>query len=365
MFRMGRAVQHVLVAVGVALAGCSLDGLDTEYGADGGDGGTGDSSVESASDAPVTGDGCAAKENCTNGVDDNCNGLVDCADPACTQAGFGCTAATIPAGWSLVAYSANKRPVCPAGYGTESAIISNPTGAPDTCSCSCSGTPATCAGTATYQAFPNACTTGAVGVNLAIGNGACQGVSTSVTAGDFYQLYYASTAVTQPGTCTGTGQIASAPAPTFTAGATCAAPPVLGGGCTSGVCAPPTGTTFAACISHAGGVACPTFGFTKQTLVSTGNPGWADKRTCGACPCGTSLSCSTVTSVALFGSGNCSGGAVIGINTGCQQAGGSAGIGSYQVAYDVTGNAMCGPTGSSAPGGSVTLDTNTETICCP
>jgi hypothetical protein len=349
---MGRAVQHVLVALGVALAGCSLDGLDTEYGGDGG-----------AGDAPV--DGCAAKENCTNGVDDNCDGLVDCADPSCTQAGFACTAATIPAGWSLVAYSANTRPVCPAGYGTEAAVIGSPMGAPDTCTCSCGGTSATCGGTASYNGYPNACSTGAMGVNLAIANGTCQGVATSITSGDYYQVYFASTAVAQQGSCTGTGQIASAPAPTFAAGATCAAPSMLGAGCTSGVCAPPTGTAFAACISHPGNVACPSFGFTKQTLVSTGNPGWVDKRTCGACPCATSLSCSKVTNVALFTNGNCSGGAAYNINTGCQLVNSSAGIGSYEVAYGVTGSATCQPMGSSPPGGSVILDTNVETVCCP
>jgi len=361
---MGRAAQHVLVALGVSLAGCSLGGLDTEYGTDSG-ADAGDSGTEGGFDAPAASDGCAAKENCTNGVDDNCNGLVDCADPACTQAGFACTAAAIPPGWSFVAYSATKRPVCPTGFGTESAIISSPAGTADSCSCSCSGSSATCGGTASYNGYPNACTTGATGVNLSISNGTCQGVATSITSGDYYQLYYASTAVAQPGTCAGTGKITSAPAPTFDAGATCAAPAELGAGCSSGVCAPPTGAAFAACVSHPGDVACPTFGFTNKTLVSTGAPGWVDKRTCGACPCATSLSCSTVTNVALFTNGTCAGAAAYNINTGCQLANSSVGIGSYEISYGITGNAACQPTGSSPPGGNVTLDANVETVCCP
>jgi hypothetical protein len=201
-------------------------------------------------------------------------------------------------------------------------------------------------------------------VNLAVNNGACGAVGATVTAGDSYQLYYASTAVAQQGTCTGTGKISSAPAPTFSAGATCAAPSQLGSGCTAGVCAPPAGSEFATCIARPGSVACPTFGFTQQVLASTGSPGFVDLRACGSCPCATGLTCGTVSNVALFTNGTCAGGAAYNINTGCQLATGGASIGSYEVAYAVSGEAMCQPTGSSAPGGSVTLDSNVETICC-
>src|SRR5207247_1349188 len=50
-----------------------------------------------AKDAPDTGT-CALSEDCTNGVDDNCDQLSDCADPQCTT-GYTCTEAA-PAGWS-------------------------------------------------------------------------------------------------------------------------------------------------------------------------------------------------------------------------------------------------------------------------
>ena len=323
---MGRAVQHVLArGRGRAARDARSSGLDTRvrhrrrrrrrHGDSAG--------PETCQRARRSrGDGCQATENCTNGVDDNCNGLVDCADPACTQAGFACTAAAIPAGWTLVAFSASERAGLPRGVSAPSRPSSaTRRAAPDTCGCTCCGTPATCAGTATYNGYPNACSTGAVGVNLGGRQRRMPGrldehhvgrllpallrVDGRDPAGDLHR---------RP------GRSRARRHRRFTAGATCAAPPMLGGGCTGGVCAPPTGTTFAACISHAGDVACPTFGFTQQTFVSTGNPGWVDKRTCGACPCATSLSCSTVTNVALFSSGNCTGGAVIGINTGCQLA---------------------------------------------
>jgi hypothetical protein len=351
---------------------CSLSGLDSTYGVDGG-APSGDASVSEGGDAAVeasgmgdAGDACKPTEDCTNGIDDNCNGLVDCADPACTTAGFACTAATVPAGWTYVAFSGKTRPVCPAMYGTEQAVISSVGGAADSCGCTCAGSAATCGGTATYYQYtsPGACVTNQTPVTLDVNNGACSGVSTSVTANDFYQLYYGSTAQAQQAACSGTGMITAAPAPTFNAGATCVGPSQLGAGCTAGACAPPTGTVFAGCIEHSGDMACPTFGFTQQTLVSTGTPGWTDKRTCGDCPCATSLSCGTVSNVALFANGTCAGGASYNINTGCQEPTSGAGIGSYVVSYASSGSASCQPTGSAAPGGSVTLDANVETICC-
>jgi hypothetical protein len=374
----------------VSGSGCSLvAGLDTDYttAADaGGESGLGDDATGDATsvpsdaasdarmDAPAdakgdtavgdatgSGDGCKP-EDCLNGIDDDCDGLVDCADPACSNAGFFCTAAAIPTGWTLVAFSATTRPSCPTRYASEQAIVSNPAGGPDTCSCHCSGTAASCGGTATYQGFPNACASGAVTVNLAVNGGACTATSTSVSSGHFYTLP-GSNAVAQQGNCSGAGAVASAPAPTFDAGATCAAPAQLGAGCSSGVCAPATGTAFGACIAHPGNVACPTFGFVKQTLVSTGSPGYVDNRTCGSCPCATSLGCGAVSNVALYSGASCTG---AGFNVGgsCGVINATASIASYRVSFSESGSTTCQPTGSSTSTGSVVLDSNVETICC-
>ena len=361
--RVALGLAGVLVA---GCAGCSLSGLDDRYGqvdasADAmgaSEGGDGSSSGEAGADA------CQPTENCLNGIDDNCDGKTDCADPQCTTAGYACTAAAIPAGWALVAYSAATRPVCPTAYATEQAVISGVDGGVASCGCTCSGSSATCQGTASYSGYPNSCATGATSVNLGVNDGACRTTSTGITSGDSYQLYFASTAAPQQGACTGTGMVQSAPTPTFSGGATCAAPAMLGTGCAAGTCAPPTGAAFQACIAHPGAVACPAFGFTQKTLVSTGSPGWVDMRTCGACPCATSLACGTVSNVALFTNGTCAGGASYNINTGCQLVNSNASIGSYEVSFPRSGSATCQATGSSAPGGSVTLDSHVETICC-
>ncbi len=343
-----------LLAVGAVVAAgsaCSLSGLDDKYGTDGGDG---DAALGT----------CGGPENCTNGKDDNCDGRVDCEDPACTQAGFVCTASEIPAGWSLVSFSASVRPVCPGAWGKEQPVVSNVGGAPATCAGACSGGPATCVGTATYNGYPNSCATGAVGVNLAVNNGACGTTNTNITSGDSYELYFASTAQPKQATCAGAGKITATAAATFDAGATCASPPALGGGCTPGVCAPPSAEPFRTCVSHPGDVACPTFGFTARTVASTGTPGYVDSRACGACPCASAITCGAVANVALFTNATCAGGAAYNVNTGCQLVNSSAGIGSYKIAYTSGGDAACKPTGVSPPTGSVSLDASVETICC-
>jgi hypothetical protein len=87
-------------------------------------------------------------EDCTNGIDDNCNGLIDCADPACTGMGYQCAPA-FPAGWGPVAlydsFTANgptpSTPQCSTGdpayanlvaIGYYTPVLTTPT-------CACSG----------------------------------------------------------------------------------------------------------------------------------------------------------------------------------------------------------------------------------
>src|SRR5262245_6655050 len=50
---------------------------------------------QSRTDTP--GDAATGDEDCTNGVDDNGDGLIDCADPRCSP-GFACVS-IIPTGW--------------------------------------------------------------------------------------------------------------------------------------------------------------------------------------------------------------------------------------------------------------------------
>jgi hypothetical protein len=276
----------------------------------------------------------------------------------------------VPAGWTLIAFSATTRPVCPPSYGAggaggEQAVVSNVDAGAAACQCACSGTPATCQGTAIYIGYPNSCVTGTA-VNLGIADGACEPVGATITSGNSYELNFQSSVHSQPGTCTGSGQVmGTPPAPTFNAGATCAASSV-GAGCSAGVCAPPTGTVFQACIVHPGSIACPTFGFTQQLLASTGTPGYVDTRACGACSCATpTLSCGDVANVALFSNDTCTGGATVNVSSGCQLVNLNANIGSYKVSFSgSSAGGSCVQSVAPPPTGGVGLDTAVETICC-
>jgi hypothetical protein len=98
---------------------------------------------------PDGSDGCSLKpEDCTNGIDDNCDGKIDCADPQC--AAYLC-APPVPTGWSgPVALAQAATPAVPPGcqtnYGTPISANSglNPPG-PATCgTCTCNAAGETC-----------------------------------------------------------------------------------------------------------------------------------------------------------------------------------------------------------------------------
>src|SRR5580658_7572719 len=62
-----------------------------------------DATNDAPSDSPLVSDhaadSCSMGEDCANGMDDDCNGLADCADPACQSAGYACETPA-PTGWS-------------------------------------------------------------------------------------------------------------------------------------------------------------------------------------------------------------------------------------------------------------------------
>jgi hypothetical protein len=120
----------------------------------------GDSAADSGAEGDAAGDvreaavdgGCSqTPEDCTNGIDDNCDGKIDCADPECVAAGYEC--ATTYGGWSgpIILYdgdggsSAPSPASCPTAnpdYGTD--VFDGhrtPNALAAVCTCGC-GTPA-------------------------------------------------------------------------------------------------------------------------------------------------------------------------------------------------------------------------------
>jgi hypothetical protein len=333
-----------------------------------------EASTDGATPSEASTDSCPMIEDCQNGVDDNCDGLVDCADPQCQALGWACTQGVVPTGWSLVAFSATARPFCPTAYPTTQNVVSNVAGAADSCTCDCKTlTSASCQGTVVVEGWPNACAMGAADTTLAVNDGACGSTSIALKPGNFYSVdQLAGSISAQQGTCSATGEVAAMPAPTFSSGITCGTPTVYGtGGCTQGeTCAPSVPNTLELCMMKAGAATCPPNGFSAQTNVSTGTPGYVDGRSCGGCACGTNLSCGSIqasnVNVELYSSSSCGTG-IYNVPEACASGAPTATATGYKVAgYGTSGSAACDVTTASAPTGSVTLDPSTAaTICCP
>jgi hypothetical protein len=315
-----------------------------------------------AGDGPLP-DGCATQEICNDGVDNNCDGLVDCADPQCGSMGFTCTAGPVPSGWTVAAFDATGRVACVGPYGPAQDVISNPVGGAPTCNCACSGTSASCGGTVTVFDMDPACTGGTTLGAFNIADGSCQSTSAAFSAAHGYT--YTPTEVVTQGACTGTPNVGSQPGVSFKAGESCALTGRLGGGCAGGnSCAPPVGPSFALCITHPGDVACPA-AFTTATIVSTGNPGYVDTRSCGACTCATNAGCAQPFNLEFFTSPSCSTMVTFPVVNPCSSPSSSFTAMSYQLSIRFTGDPTCQVQSASMPTGGVVLDSNLMTVCCP
>ncbi len=212
-------------------------------------------------------DGCVptGPENCTNGLDDDCNGLTDCQDPACTGAGYTCVPDPSTAvGWSFAPLNPSARPACPSPLSAAYVDV-NPTNlsSPASCSCTCNvGTQPDCEQGNINAGYGNGnCNNPFV---QSTGGGACHndpggiGIDSNVSA----------TSTPSGGTCAASVS-QTIPANGETQGETCAGETTFGKGCGSGqVCAlVPAG--FSTCVVHAGALACPGGAYTMANAVGT------------------------------------------------------------------------------------------------
>ena len=208
----------VTIAVGVLVAGTgacgSLPDLHFVDGTEGGPGeggppgeGGSEGGSDGGSDGPVGPCTKTGPEICDDGIDNDCNGQTDCADPACSA--FACVPAP-PDGWSLVALALTAPPACPTGFtSTDVRVLagSDTTG----CPCTCTSTGGT------------SCTTCAP--------------SASITKTD----------PTDGRTCT---------------------PAKVGAGCTGAAQCAPKAAGFTMCIEQAGAQVCPS-GFANRRLAGS------------------------------------------------------------------------------------------------
>lgn len=305
--------------------------------------------------------GCvpAQSEDCFNGKDDTCDGLVDCQDPQCMT-----SAECEPdeSGFTLgaeVAFQAS----CPSGYSAGATDLSqglNPTGGCTGCSCSpvmdcvthITDVTSTCPGTAggnSYVVRSTACSNnGSNGFNIVSGH-----VKTDALTA-------------QPG-CNPSGLPKATPI-RWTSQVRFCATSQKGGGCGPGQVCVPKATKH--CALMAGNVACA--GAYTAEGQGSGQPWYTgiddmrvctnDKGSATSCTCGSPVGggCGTSTVSAFHSDKNCMGSAYVMTPGMCYDLP-TAAINSAQVALVGVTNPSCTPTYSQT--GSAT-PTGPQTLCC-
>jgi hypothetical protein len=253
---------------------------------------TSEGSPDAVLPPPDAGCDAGAVENCVNGIDDNCNGLVDCADPMCSGAGFACVPAA-PPGWTGPgAYytGASIAPPCPGGYPTDSLDgESDVQNSPAMCACACGAVQGAGCSTAGISYYQDAMCNGASCGMDALPPNFCVAAPCAAAA------VIASPPIVQGGVCTPAAKTTIPQVSWSKAQRACTGP--VGGGCSSGmVCAPPVASPFAGtrCVYSAGAQACPG-DYPNASTTTYG--GVSDTRSCSACACGapTGLSCTQPT----------------------------------------------------------------------
>ncbi|MFI5309493.1 MAG: hypothetical protein ACHQ53_19205 [Polyangiales bacterium] len=281
---------------GTQPAGSGTSGVSGSTGDGGSPDAGGTSSNPSSGDAgsgvPVDGGGAqpppqdagsnVPSEDCSNGVDDDGDGKIDCLDEDC---GAWTCAASAPSGWSgpIVLYEgAKKAPSCEGSY-TEIAMHGGTAASADdaqctTCTCSGSGA---CASNLTFAAGSQTDCSGTT-CDAMLNTGCTELSSTCLSAA----TAYVQTRVSGGGDCSPSAQSPSIADATWAKNVLACAPgsaPRRGGCGPGNVCAPPTPFAGPFCILKQGDQACPSGAYTDRRVYYTAID---DTRDCTACSCG-------------------------------------------------------------------------------
>lgn len=331
-----------------------------------------------ASDARADVAPCKGPEVCGDGVDNDCNGKVDCADPACTSAGFACVNA--PAGWSVVTFAQGSHPACPAGYPGAVPLhdVPDPAGLPGTgvCGCACGTTsdnPCVVGNIQTRFKESTNCSAG-TGSPL-VSDGGCNPIPPNMIPNQCGAsgtcMAVATGAITGKSIACGAGTTTLPPvAPTSPGSQACInvlAPTGADAGCTTGAtCAAPA-LGLQRCVAHDGNVACPVDFPTQTVLYIDGTE--ADNRSCGVCACATGPVSCTLPKLTLFDESACAtqiSSAVIGSGQ-CQPltSGVDASTGYFQISASPTTTPTCQVAGGQPAVQGTYSPGSALTICCP
>lgn len=279
------------------------------------------SSTSGAGGAGGTGSGGAggsvlgSPESCLDGLDNDKDGMIDCADPDCVP-GFQCVAKA-PATWIAIRaasepYATQSDPACPSGT-TAGQLFANPSDS--MCSkCDCTPSANACVRptlTCWYDDNKSDCTQGDQGmIEIQPTQDACANIIPTLQDQGALKASCSITglsgAVAPGATCTAGGSFQQDPNPFATRVYTCDNP-TTGGGCGANQLCVPRATgdlKGTECVAKAGIEACPGNFPTSLQAYDSGS----DQRSCGACSCiGVTLTCASDGKLIVWDTNACGG----------------------------------------------------------
>ncbi len=294
--------------------------------------------------------GGGSTESCFDGVDNNCNGLIDCADPGCNA-----TAVCVPTAPSGFAYG-KLAATGACGGGTVQTLYSGVNSGTQCTNCgNCNGVGTCTSNLYSDQQLPscNTPTTSTTFIGTVVADGLNpNGVACLANAALKNQI---TVTTTWSGTCTPSGSNPQKPALGLSQQDFCTTTSV-GGGCAGGMVCVPSGNT---CVKGAGSCSGYNMVLTRYTNVDDSGRGCTP---CTGCSVATNGTCGAgVGFVNLYGATDCTGGGNT-ANTNASQCLG----GTYRSAKAVAFSQV-NPTCSGFPTSNVTGAaqlTNPITVCC-
>lgn len=337
---------------GVSGSGGSVDASPEGAAGDAGQAGSSGGPADAATDAPLA-------EDCTNGIDDNGDSLVDCADPICGP-GYVCVPRP-PNGWSEPGYilmvaggtAGDCESLVPFGKLLHEGLTAPPASCPCTCESPSGGT---CNGSGILWQY------GACAGDSATSDESCSVVPSMWTIGSVLAHFGA---VVTPGTCESSVGTVLVPAE-WESDVTLCLPAAQGGGCGANaacISRPPQGSTGQVCIASSGDKGCSGAFPLKELYFE----GYDDTRGCnaGSCWCASAQGQTCSGEYQLFSDDACSNEVFSApLDGNCHNTGLTAGqVRSDRIVTYAPEGGSCQPQGTGAAiGGAV--ENSPYTVCC-
>ena len=230
-------------------------------------------------------------EDCFNGIDDDCDGAIDCADSDCGASIAQCVALDPTSGKIGVSAGVGA---CPSDYPSASPILGGLN--PGTCAgCNCTAGPTTCTTTVYGYKDATACTAQAAGISVGTWKPGAEGSMCQSTVDWTPVGLNGATAGIAIDAFTPNESCSVSGSPTITASTWnasldfCAAAKV-GGGCGTGRVCVPASPSASICELFTGVHACPT-----GTTGSDWYTGYSSNLSCGSCGCTPTGNCNNIT----------------------------------------------------------------------